>query len=342
MKFLDSEIKLLKKLIELNGISCFEDEVRNFIKKEVKKLNYPFEIDNVGNIYAYKHKKENKHTILIDAHMDEIGFLSVMVKDYIAIAIPIGGINPEFLKKQTLLLKTKNNNYLKGKFVSCEKESIYRFKFNKEELVNNDVGAGCMIVCKGNLKTLEDNQLVQGKAFDDRFGVAIILETMKALKDLDLSFNVTFAFLTQEEVGLRGASICALTQNYDMSISLDCSPADAEIEGNGKLKGGFLIRHNDGSMVAFKEALELQKTVASNLNISYQDYFRTKGGTNAGALFKTRNGALAMTLCICGENIHTNKTVISAFDYHAAKNELIGILSYLDEEKINKLLMERK
>ena len=38
MKFLDSEIKLLKTLVELNGISGFEDEIRNFVKKEIKKL----------------------------------------------------------------------------------------------------------------------------------------------------------------------------------------------------------------------------------------------------------------------------------------------------------------
>lgn len=342
MKFTNSEIKLLKTLVELNGISSFEDEVRNFIKKEIKKMNYQYDVDNIGNLYAYKFKENNKFTILIDSHMDEIGFLSVRVEEDVVIAIPIGGISPDFLKKQTILLKTNNGTYLKGKFIKVESNSIYYFKFDKDELILNKVGAGQMIVCKGNLKIIDEGSYLRGKAFDDRFGVAIMLETMKVLKEVDLPFNVIFAFLVQEEVGLRGASICSMSKKYDISISLDCSPTNAEIENNGILDKGFLIRHNDGSMIAFKELLNLQKLVADSLNIPYQDYFRTKGGTNAGALFKTKNGVLSLTLCICGDSIHTNKTVISSIDYHAAKNELIGILNYLDENKINDLLMERK
>lgn len=341
MKFLDSEIKLLKTLVELNGVSGFEDEIRNFVKKEIKKLNYEYDTDYIGNLYAYKTKRNNKYTILIDAHMDEVGFLSVRKDKDIVTAIPVGGVSSDFLKGQTILLKTKNNIYLKGKFISSE-NSIYTFKFDEEELNKNEVSAGQMIVCRGNLKVNEDKTLLKGKAFDDRFGIAIMLETMKAFQNIDLPFNVIFAFLTQEEVGLRGANVCSLSKEYDISISLDCSPTDAEIENNGILKHGFLIRHADGSMIAFKEAIELQKLVADKLNIPYQDYFRTKGGTNAGALFKNKNGCLSMTLCICGESIHTNKTVISAIDYHAAKNELIGILNYLDEDKITSLLKERK
>lgn len=47
--------------------------------------------------------------------------------------------------------------------------------------------------------------LMLGKAFDCRLGCAGVVEVLRALKDETLCADVTAAFSTQEEVGLRGA-----------------------------------------------------------------------------------------------------------------------------------------
>ena len=54
---------------------------------------------------------------------------------------------------------------------------------------------------------------------DDRSGCAVLLETMKQVKNSDNEIYAVFS--TQEEVGLRGARTAAYAIQPDMGIALD-------------------------------------------------------------------------------------------------------------------------
>ena len=68
---------LQEELTTLIGVSGYEDDVSNFILKLIEKENLADKawIDPLGNVLAIKKGTNGKNRILLDAHMDEIGFM---------------------------------------------------------------------------------------------------------------------------------------------------------------------------------------------------------------------------------------------------------------------------
>ena len=74
-------INLLKDLCELNGTSGNEAAVREYILEQIKGYAQ-CSVDNMGNIIAFrKGKKTPEHKIMLDAHMDEVGFIVTYIDD---------------------------------------------------------------------------------------------------------------------------------------------------------------------------------------------------------------------------------------------------------------------
>ena len=66
-------MELLEKLCKASGISGFENEIQEIMKKELSKSCDEVEIDNFGNVIAKKGNGKKK--IMLAAHMDEIGLM---------------------------------------------------------------------------------------------------------------------------------------------------------------------------------------------------------------------------------------------------------------------------
>ena len=63
----------LKKLVEAESVSGFEDNVRNLISKQLKPYADEIKVDKIGNIIARKGK--GSPVIMLAAHMDHIGLI---------------------------------------------------------------------------------------------------------------------------------------------------------------------------------------------------------------------------------------------------------------------------
>ena len=72
----------------------------------------------------------------------------------------------------------------------------------------------------------ERNDLMIGKAFDNRLGCAAILATLEALRTESLSVDIVGAMAAQEEVGARGAAVTANRVRPDIAIIFEGCPAD--------------------------------------------------------------------------------------------------------------------
>ena len=73
---------LLKELTALRGVSGDEGEVRSFIVDQAAPWCDEIKVDNMGSVIAWKHSKtEGAPTVMIDAHMDEVGFLVQYIRD---------------------------------------------------------------------------------------------------------------------------------------------------------------------------------------------------------------------------------------------------------------------
>lgn len=360
MKLSKHQLQLFNDLTQLNAIAGQEDEVRNYLKKAYTDLGYPVIFDNLGSIIAVKKSSNPKaKKVFLVAHMDEVGFMVLQIlPNGLIKANPIGGHNSETLLSSRVILKTKDGKNLKGTILSLpphllkgapnQKTEISQMLFDfgftsKEEAIQAGVYVGAMMVIEGKMEVLNDNRIL-AKAVDDRYGLVLGLEMLEQLKDVELDYDLYVGGSVQEEVGCRGGQTSAYLVDPDLAIVLDCSPS-RDINGDpnaiGKLGEGVLIRFMDGTMIAFKELLDLQVKCAEEADVKYQ-YFDSPGGTDAGNIHKLKDGILTLTHCICARSIHTNSSLFDTNDYLAAYKSLLVLLKKLDGNMINALKEVRK
>ena len=348
--FSKNEIKLFKTACEINGVSGIENKVAKFLKDEYTKLGYQIIYDNLGSIYAYKKSKNpNAIKIMVDGHMDEIGFIVVSIENTGLIKLaPLGGLYIETLHAQRVLLTKRNGDTIEG-VIDCSNLSNTNIKnvkadfgfANKDEAISNGVNIGDMVVVKGDLVVLNGGKRLMAKAFDDRYGLVLGLELAKRMKDKELPYDLYIGGSVQEEVGLRGAKTSSNLIDPDFAICLDCSPSNSLKGECGNLGDGVLLRYYDRSMIAFEELISLQEKAVKKAHVKSQ-YFYSMGGTNAGSVHMNDDGVLTLTHCICARNLHTNSTIIDSDDYHAAKKSLFKLLDLIDEKEIEKIRQWRR
>src|SRR5574344_1526044 len=89
------DFKLLKKLCEADGISGEENCIRDIIFEEIKLYADRIDVDNLGNIIAFKKgQKTPDKKLLLSAHMDEVGFIATDITTDGNIKFSaVGGIN---------------------------------------------------------------------------------------------------------------------------------------------------------------------------------------------------------------------------------------------------------
>lgn len=350
MKLLnDLELKYFKEITQLNAVSGNEKEVAEYLIKEYSKLNLELIKDNLGSLYALKRSKEkNPLKVIIDAHMDEVGFIVKDIKNNGMIEpYPIGGINFNTLLSTRLLLKNSKGEYFKGTFDSTPphlmkdpssaidpNSLLCDFGFiSKEDALNKGVNFGDMIALEGKFEILNENRILS-KAIDDRYGIILGLIILNELKDVELPYDLYVGGSVQEEVGLRGIQTINEVIKPDFAFVLDCSTAkdSYNLIEKGHLGEGVLLRFIDKGMIANKALIEFQKEACISTNSKYQ-YFETLGGTNAGAIHL--KNVMTLTHCICARSIHTASTIMDINDYLSAKNSLKYMLLHLNKDKFN-------
>lgn len=340
----NKQLKWFEELSQINGVSGHEENVAAYLNNAYSEMGYDVIYDNLGSIAAVKKsKKKDAKTLMILAHMDEVGFL---VKDILDTGVlkmhPVGGWFSQNLLAHRVSVTTRSGKVFKGAIgatpphLLTADERIRPFQIesmivdiganSKEEALEWGVNIGDMIVVDGKFENLSNNRLL-AKAFDNRYGCVMGLDILDTFKDIELDFNLVVGASVQEEVGLRGAQTLTNMINPDEAIILDCSPANDAVskDAMGKLGEGVLIRVMDGSMIASKDFLYELVDVCTVNDIKHQ-YYYSPGGTDAGIVHKTHSGVRTLTCCIVARNIHTSSSILDTNDYLAAKEALVKLL----------------
>ncbi|MCS7098187.1 MAG: M42 family metallopeptidase [Candidatus Methanomethyliaceae archaeon] len=340
-------MELLKKISEAPGISGFEYGIAEIVKKELKEYVDKIEEDKLGNLYAYK--GNGQKTIMITAHMDEIGLMVKHIDDrgFIRFA-KIGGVPDHVLLGQRVQVHGKYkriNGVIGCKAIHVMKEEerkqlvTYDKMFidtgsTKEQLEKYGVKVGSPITIERNLIELE-NGLIVGRAMDDRAGCYILIEALKRAKPLH---KMVAVFTVQEEVGLRGATVSAYAVKPDIGIAIDTTiagdhPEIGESEAPAKLGQGPVIVAADGRRESLGGGLLANPMVmnwiielAERLQIKYQLEVLEGGTTDAAAIQLSREGVPSSCISIPARYVHTFSEVISKSDIENAIKLLIGIM----------------
>ena len=348
---MNKSIERFKELTMLDGTSGFESEVSKYLEKNLSKYADEIKFDNLGGIYAIKKsKKENAKTVMIAAHMDEVGFVvtKILPNGFLKFET-LGGFREDVLLAQTYTVTSYDGRKFTGVIGSIPKHftagvaqnvkisdmTIDVGAENREEVLKMGIHEGAFVTPKTTFEQLTENRIMS-KAVDNRYGCVIITEILEQFADKDLDINLVVCATVQEEVGLRGAKIAANMIKPDVCFVVDCSPAndmDGSATSNGRLGEGFLIRLVDRTMVLRPNMREKLVRLAEENGIKYQ-YFTSPGGTDAGEIHQALNGIPTTVIGICARYIHTHNAVFDIRDYYAAKAILGKLIETIDDKFI--------
>ena len=90
--------EVLKHLCALPGPSGFESPVAQAAAELLRLLVDEVRVDRMGSVVGLRRcGKENAPRLLLDAHLDEIGFLITGHEDGYLRFAPLGGVDPRML-----------------------------------------------------------------------------------------------------------------------------------------------------------------------------------------------------------------------------------------------------
>jgi endoglucanase len=324
-----SQLELLEKLCNAVSLSGDEYEVRKIVLEEIKLIADDVKIDAMGNVLATKFGRgENRVRVMLDAHMDEIGFMIVKKhEDGLFEFVRIGGIDERQLPGKAVLV---GRDHLPGvigaKPIHMTTASERKNKIGIADLridlgpeIGDKVKPGDWATFATRFEILGPS--IKAKALDDRLGVATLIELLKhAPENIDL----LAAFTVQEEVGLRGARVAAYAFSPDMAIAIDSTGAndlptwDVEDENtryNTHLDAGPAIYAMDGATISDQRLVNLLVGTAEEEGIPCQIRQPGSGGTDAGVIHKVRSGVPSVSVSVPGRYPHTAAGIARISDW---------------------------
>ena len=333
---------ILKALCERNGVSGYEDEVRDLLIDLLRDHADEIRVDALGNLIAIKRGSGDKR-FMIAAHMDEIGLMVRHITDQGFIYFsPIGGWNDRILPGMRVKIRTRDKNWIRG-VIGVKPPHLMKEEEKKQvvELTQLyiDVGAqsrkdvetmgisnGSIIVPDVTVERLSEYR-VTGKAFDDRAGLVVGVKAFQQADPRDVDFVLVAT--VQEEVGLKGARTSSYWIGPHVALAVDVTTANdvpgvEEQDAVAKLGRGPAIKIMDGrsgsGLITSQKVLELLIKVAEENNIPYQAEVLPGGTTDATAIQLTREGVPAGTISIPTRYIHSPVELLDLRDlYYAVK-----------------------
>ena len=325
--------KLLQTLTETFGPSGYEDKVRDIVRNEVKSLADEIRVDALGNLIARKRpSKSTKDVkkIMIAAHMDEIGVIVSHVDENGFIRFsPIGGV----FRRYVLSSRLRFLNGTQGVIGFDRLDNINELP--TLDKVHIDVGATNRKDCPvkiGDVAAFDrpysefGNRLV-AKSMDDRAGVLVAIETLRALKSTP--HDVYFVFTTQEEVGTRGATTSAYGVDPDIGIALDVTPSGDtpnSLKMEMALGKGPCIKIQDVGMISDPRVVQWMIRVAEKNKIPYQREVLLVGGTDARAIQVARAGVPVGCISIPVRYVHSPSEMVDFSDIQNSVKLLTAVL----------------
>lgn len=355
---MEKQIKLIKELCEINAPSGFEEDAREYLKKELKDLGN-ISYDFLGSIICEKKGAENGPKIMIPGHMDEIGFMvKNITKEGFIHFITLGGWWDQVLLAKKVIIKTKNGD-ITGVIGSTpphileakDRDNVVKIKSmfidigaeSKDDVENiYGVCLGDPIVPCSEFVQMANPDYYMSKALDNRLGTALMVEVLREFQNEAHPNTIYGVGTVQEEVGLRGAKTAANHIKPDLNFTLDVGIAGDTpgLEGhhmNADLGKGPIILLADASLIPHRKLRNFVLETAKELNIPIQLSTMVGGGTDAGSIHLAETGVPSVSFGIPTRYIHSHNSVFNIKDYQNLKKLIIALIKKTDTQKLKEL-----
>ncbi len=342
---------LLKKLSEAAGVSGYEDEVRAVVREEFSRYADEVCTDKLGSVIAFKQGEgaEPRHSIMLAAHMDEIGLIVTAIKEAFLHFTSVGGYDTRTLLGQEV---TVHGRYALPGLIGSRPPHVLSADEQKKvipiEELFIDVGLPAEelkgLVRIGDLVTIrrEFTELaggfVCGKAFDDRAGVASVVACLERLSAVKHVWDIYAVATSQEEIGLRGAIVSAYGLAPDVGLAVDVgfghAPGLSEAETIAMNKGPAIGLGPNFHPRLHQALIE----AAQDAEIPYQiEPLPGRSGTDAWAIQVAREGIPTALLSIPLRYMHTSVETVALKDVERTARLLAHFIARLDEKFMERL-----
>ena len=226
---------VLKELCTLRGVSGNEHEVRDFLLEKVRKTADEVRVDRMGNVLAVKKAdRADAPTILLDAHMDEVGMIVVGVNDNGLLSYDtVGGIDSRVVVSKRVRVGEKAvPGVIGAKAIhlqtAAERETVLGHSDLYIDIGAKDKAQAEEMVKPGDYVSFDSDYVefgdgyVKARALDDRVGCMTLLRILENRYDV----NVVCAFTCQEEIGLNGALAARFGVECDAAVVMEGTSAN--------------------------------------------------------------------------------------------------------------------
>lgn len=338
-----------EELCNLCAVSGDEGAVRDYVCRALEgNPTVSWQIDPLGNLLVEKKGAQRApYHLMVSAHMDEVGLIVTHVQDGGLLEIAaVGGVDASVVIGRQFLVGRQHIPGIVGTKPVHLLSKEQRSQLPTFDGLVLDIGASsaeearklapegtCAYFCP-YFRTLGDGR-VCSKAIDDRAGCALLL----GLLEQELPYDITAAFLVQEEIGLRGATAAAYTVAPEFALVLEATTAADIVGASGgervcTLGGGPVISFMDRSTMYDKGMYQAAFAQCQAQGIPCQTKTRIAGGNDSGAIHVSRGGVRTLAVSLPCRYLHSPSCVADLADLDAFAAFLPQMIQKLMEEDV--------
>lgn len=341
--------KYLQSLLETPSVTGAETKVAALVRERLAPVADEVETNVMGSVHGILKGNGSAPSVMISAHMDEIGLMVTYISDqgFLSVAA-VGGVDAAILPGMRVDVHTSSGTFrgVVGRKPIHLIEPEERKNVTPLEGLVIDLGMPAkkvkQLVRIGDVITFGvgfekfGKGMAVSRAFDDKAGVYIITRVMEELKEANAAKGDYICAVTvQEEIGLRGGTTSAYGVNPDIAIAFDVTHA-TDYPGINQARYGKLVC-GEGPVIARgpninPEVFERLCAAAEAEGIPYQIEAEPRvTGTDAGTMQVQRGGKPTGLVSVALRYMHTPTEVICLRDLEATVALLTRFILDLDE-----------
>jgi putative aminopeptidase FrvX len=313
----------------LFGPSGHEDDVIRAFVREVEAIGLKPTVDALGTVTVEVSPPQPGYlTFALTAHLDEVGFVVRDVTDAGWLSLyRIGGVHDRVVAGQRLRFRTESGDLIEGHVgikgahissaeelsasVSVEDAYVDLLLPSRQAVLDAGVRVGSPGTFVGEFQQRGD--LIRGKAFDDRIGIAVLLEVVRRLAEQSFGAGLTLIATVQEEFSMRAGVPAAAALQPDVLMCVDIALAGDSPDqdaggprlGAGPVLHGYTRGKSGGGVIPNPRLVRYLTDTASDSKIPLVHAALSGGLTDGSYMQYAGTGMATVDLAFPTRNAHT-------------------------------------
>ncbi len=339
------QFQVLRQLSALSGPSGTEGAVGQAVRALLEPLVDEVTTDRLQNVIGVRRcGVPGAKRLLLDAHLDEIGFVVTGIEEGFLRFTTIGGVDARMLPDRELTLLTDPPMLgvvaVKPPHLQTAEEMEKAIPLKdlridtglSQEEAERRIPVGTRAVYRADCFRLGRDR-VCGKALDDRACIVTLLRTLELLRDTALDVDLYVLCSSFEETAGAGATAGAFGIMPDWCVAVDVTHGrtpDGPKRGTFPLGSGPAIGSGPNMTRRLTRRLEEK---AKELGIPYGiEVIPGHSGTNAWDIQVSREGVATAVLSLPLTYMHTPVEVVQLSDMENLARLLAAFCTGLGEE----------